>query len=75
MLLVRKFKIINENQIRDLTKPIPPEGFCAICGKKDEICNCEKYNCKCGVLAINCKWPECLCQDCLEISCVCIENE
>jgi len=53
MLLVRKFKITNKNQIRDLTKPMPPEGFCAICGKKDVNCNCEKYNCKCGMLAIN----------------------
>ena len=75
MLLVRKLSLSDESQIRDLTKPMPPEGFCALCGKKDEICSCQKYNCKCDILAIDCKWPECLCEDCLEIICTCAKNE
>jgi len=75
MLLVRKLKLTNKSKIRDLTKPMPPEGFCPLCEKKDNICDCYKYNCKCGVLAINCIWPDCICKKCLEIVCVCVKNE
>ena len=74
MLLIRKLKITDKSKIRDLTEPMPPEGFCPICGEKNEKCKCEMYNCKCDITAINCDWPACVCQSCLEINCVC-ENE
>ena len=77
MLLVRKLKIKNNNKntVRDLTKEMPPEGFCPLCGKKDSLCKCEKLNCHCNIEAINCIWPECLCSVCLEIDCECDKDE
>lgn len=71
MLLVRKLSITKNCNIRDLTQPMPPEGFCPICEKKDDDCKCEKYNCKCNVLSLECNWPLCICQNCLEIHCKC----
>ena len=80
MSLFRKLKLIIKKQncesnIRDLTKPMPPEGFCPLCGKKNDICKCEKLNCQCNIEAINCIWPECICSHCLEIDCECNKNE
>lgn len=74
MLLIRKINLKNKNKIRDLTKPMPPEGMCPLCGEINEECKCEMYSCKCDVIAVSCKWPECVCQSCLEIKCVC-KNE
>ena len=80
MLLVRKllsiFKKQNcESNIRDLTKSMPPEGFCPLCDKKNNVCKCEKLDCRCNIKAINCTWPECVCKNCLEIDCECYNNE
>lgn len=75
MKILRKAKINEDVVLRDFTEPWPPEGFCPLCGKSEEDCKCEKLNCQCGLLAINCKWPECLCNVCLEIICECDKNE
>ena len=70
MKILRKRKIEDALDLRDLTKPWPADGLCSLCGKKDEACKCEKLNCQCGILAINCKWPICVCNSCLEINCL-----
>ena len=75
MKILRKIKISDNVELRDFTEPWPPEGFCPLCGKSDDECKCEKFNCKCNILAINCYWPECLCKECLEINCECNNNE
>ena len=75
MKTLRKSKLNEESNLRDFTKPFPPEGICPLCGISEDDCKCEKLNCKCDLLAINCKWPSCLCNDCLEIICECKENE
>ena len=68
MKILRRRKIEDTLELRDLTKPWPDAGFCPLCGKKDEVCKCEKLNCQCGILAINCNWPTCVCSCCLEIN-------
>ena len=75
MKVLRKTKICENIVLRDFTEPWPDEGFCPLCGKKEENCKCEKLNCQCNILAIKCKWPECLCNNCLEIICECVKNE
>ena len=75
MNILRKLKIKNDIETRDFSEPWPPEGFCPLCGKKDETCKCEKLNCQCNILAIGCKWPVCVCAVCLEINCECNKNE
>ena len=73
-----KLKIKKQNSeinIRDLTKSMPPVGFCSLCGKKNDVCTCEKLDCKCNIKAINCIWPNCICDNCLEIDCECFKNE
>ena len=75
MKIIRRLKLENESVIRDFSKPWPPEGFCPLCGKKNNICQCEKLDCQCGIKAINCKWPECICKDCLEINCECKDDK
>lgn len=75
MKILRKAKIKDKTTLRDFTKTWPPDDFCHICGKVDEVCKCEKLNCRCYILATNCKWPECLCSVCLEIICECKKNE
>ena len=71
MQTIKKIKVSKAVQIRDLTKPMPPEGYCAICGKKENLCLCEKYNCLCGIKATECTWPLCICNSCLEVNCIC----
>ena len=71
MQTIKKTKVSKAIQIRDLTKPMPPEGYCAICGKKENFCLCEKYNCLCGIKATECTWPLCICNNCLEVNCIC----
>jgi len=71
MQTIRKKLIETNNDIRDLTLPMPPEGFCCICGKKDEKCLCEKFNCSCDIVALECRWPACVCEKCLEVVCIC----
>ena len=51
-------------KIRNLHEKMPPEGFCGLCGLKNDECACTKYNCKCDILATECKWPSCICMDC-----------
>ena len=75
MKILSKTKINKNVVLRDFTEPWPPEGFCPLCGQTEEDCKCEKLKCRCGLLAINCKWPECLCNNCLEIICECDKNE
>lgn len=75
MKILRKRKINDELEIRDFTEPWPEPGICPLCGKKDEECKCQKFNCKCNILAIDCKWPECICISCLEINCGCVKDE
>jgi hypothetical protein len=74
MQTIKRIKLSKEVVIRDLSKPMPPEGFCAICGKKEVLCLCEKYNCLCEIIATDCKWPLCVCKFCLEVNCIC-ENK
>jgi len=77
MQIIKKTKVCKGVKIRDLTQPIPPEGFCAICGieeSKEENCECIKYNCFCEIQASKCKWPRCICNNCLELSCVCVNK-
>lgn len=66
-----KKNVKESNSVRDLTLPMPPEGFCGICAKKNEDCLCEKYNCLCDISALECRWPACVCEKCLEIVCIC----
>ena len=75
MKILKKKKIEEDTVIRDFSEPWPPEGYCPLCGKKNETCTCEKLDCQCNIKAINCIWPECICSDCLEINCGCNKNE
>ena len=45
MKILRKIKISDNVELRDFTEPWPPEGFCPLCGKPDDECKCEKFNC------------------------------
>ena len=66
---------IPEAILRDFTTPIPDYPICSLCNKIEGVdCNCYVFNCKCEIPATKCKWPECVCENCLEINCVC-KNE
>ena len=54
--------------IRDFKEPIPEDHICPLCNLDNKDCECLKYNCKCDNLAINCQWPDCICNNCLQIS-------
>lgn len=74
MQIIKKINVCEGVKIRDLTQPMPPDDFCAICGKKESEennCICTKYNCFCGIKAEKCKWPSCICTNCLELNCIC----
>lgn len=75
MITLCKKRQNNKEEIRDFTKPWPAQGYCPLCSKKNKLCKCEKLNCHCNILAIECKWPECLCDICLELKCKCEINE
>ena len=75
MIILRKKKQSDKEVTRDFTQSWPEAGYCPLCSKTNKLCNCKKYNCQCNILAIECKWPECICCICLELKCQCKSNE
>lgn len=61
----------SNEKTRDFTKPIPEDHICPLCNLDNKDCECIKHNCKCNIIALECKWPDCVCYDCLQIIDVC----
>ena len=69
LLFNKKSNITSNSQLT----VIVPEGICPLCKKADEKCICTILNCNCNISSINCDWPDCVCEECLEmpVSCNC----
>ena len=66
----------SQNKLRDFTSPIPEDHICPLCNLDNKDCVCVKYNCKCNVVALECIWPNCICNKCLYVQtkCECINE-
>ena len=58
-----------KRKLRDLSKPMPPEGICPLCGEEENSdCSlCEKYQHEC----LDCKCSKVDCPCCLTGVCSC----
>ena len=61
-LLCKKNKVVLDRQFTADVK----DGVCPLCEKKDDNCDCTILNCHCNISSIECKWPDCVCNICLE---------
>ena len=65
---------ISLSELRDFSTPVPDYPLCSLCNKDvSKECKCHVYVCKCNIPANQCKWPECICEICLNFKeeCVC----
>ena len=66
----------SKKKLRDFTQVMPEDHICPLCNLDNKDCECIKHKCKCEIEAINCIWPDCICNSCLETSkkCRCLNE-